>query len=72
MSNHQCDCKAQGPALLPVRYAVVPDSIEGELPQWARPATSDYPHHDGYHYALRAMRRGFIYIYYPHILSWEA
>ncbi|HFT7129101.1 TPA: T6SS effector BTH_I2691 family protein [Klebsiella aerogenes] len=72
MSNHQCDCKAQGPALLPVRYAVVPDSIEGELPQWARPATSDYPHHDGYHYALRAMRRGFIYIYYPHIPSWEA
>lgn len=71
MSNHQCDCMAQGPALLPVRYAVVPDSITGTLPEWAAPLTEDYPKRKGYHYALRALRRGFIYIYYPYSSSWD-
>lgn len=72
MPNHHCDCMAQGPALLPVRYAVVPDSITGTLPEWATPLTEDYPKQKGYHYGLRALRRGFIYIYYPYLSSWEA
>jgi hypothetical protein len=72
MSDHQCDCKAQGPALMPVRYAVVPDSISENLPAWAAPLAEDYPQRQGYHYALRALRRGFIYIYYSWSSSWEA
>lgn len=71
MPNHQCDCMAQGPALLPVRYAVVPDSITETLPEWAAPLTESYPERKGYHYVLRALRRGFIYIYYPYSSSWE-
>ncbi|MDX6018864.1 T6SS effector BTH_I2691 family protein [Scandinavium sp. V105_16] len=72
MADHKCDCLAQGPALLPVRYAVAPDFLPGSLPGWAVSGAQDYPPHDDYHYALRAMRRGFIYIYYPWLSAWEA
>lgn len=37
MKNHKCDCMSQGPALLPVRYAVVPEYIQEALPAWAKP-----------------------------------
>lgn len=72
MADHNCDCLAQGPALMPVRYAVVPDFVPGSLPGWATSGAQDYPAHEHYHYALRAMRRGFIYIYYPWLSAWEA
>ena len=73
MKNHKCDCMSQGPALLPVRYAVVPEHIKGSLPAWAKPGASSYPaESENYHYALRAMRRGYIYIYYPYLTDWEA
>ncbi|QMM55211.1 hypothetical protein HVX06_22005 (plasmid) [Enterobacter sp. RHB15-C17] len=72
MADHNCDCLAQGPALLPVRYAVAPDFVAGSLPGWAASGAQDYPPHENYHYALRAMRRGFIYIYYPWLSAWEA
>jgi uncharacterized short protein YbdD (DUF466 family) len=72
MADHHCDCKTQGPALLPVRYAVVPDHLPGSLPGWAISGTTNYPDHDNYHYALRAMRRGFIYVYYPFMPKWDA
>lgn len=73
MDNHQCDCMSQGPALLPVRYAVVPKKITDNLPEWARSGALIYPpENENYHYALRALRRGFIYIYYPYQRSWEA
>lgn len=71
MKNHKCDCMSQGPALLPVRYAVVPEYIKESLPAWAKPGASSYPaESENYHYALRAMRRG--YIYYPYLTDWEA
>ncbi|MEB0787757.1 hypothetical protein LT989_17550 [Citrobacter portucalensis] len=73
MKNHKCDCMSQGPALLPVRYAVVPEYIKRSLPAWAKPGASSYPaESENYHYALRAMRRGYIYIYYPYLTDWEA
>lgn len=73
MKNHKCDCMSQGPALLPVRYAVVPEYIQEALPAWAKPGASSYPaESENYHYALRAMRRGYIYIYYPYLTDWEA
>ena len=73
MANHKCDCMSQGPALLPVRYAVVPEYIKEPLPAWAKPGASSYPaENENYHYALRAMRRGYIYIYYPYLTDWEA
>ena len=64
---------SQGPALLPVRYAVVPEYIKRSLPAWAKPGASSYPaESENYHYVLRAMRRGYIYIYYPYLTDWEA
>ena len=33
MKNHKCDCMSQGPALLPVRYAVIPEYIKEPLPE---------------------------------------
>lgn len=72
MADHKCDCLARGPALLPVRYAVVPEHLPGSLPDWAAEGAQNYPVHQNYHYALRAMRRGFIYIYYPFLPKWEA
>jgi len=72
MADHHCDCKSQGPALLPVRYVVAPDHQPGSLPGWAASGTKEYPNHENYHYALRAMRRGFLYIYYPFLSKWDA
>ena len=73
MNNHKCDCMSQGPALLPVRYAVIPEYIKEPLPEWATSGVSAYPvENENYHYALRAMRRGYIYIYYPYLTDWEA
>ena len=73
MANHKCDCMSQGPALLPVRYAVIPEYIKEPLPEWATSGVSAYPvENENYHYALRAMRRGYIYIYYPYLTDWEA
>ncbi|MDM3448911.1 T6SS effector BTH_I2691 family protein [Citrobacter sp. Cb027] len=64
---------SQGPALLPVRYAVIPEYIKEPLPEWATSGVSAYPvENENYHYALRAMRRGYIYIYYPYLTDWEA
>ncbi|POV15311.1 hypothetical protein C3429_25420 [Citrobacter braakii] len=73
MKNHKCDCMSQGPALLPVRYVVIPEYIKEPLPEWATSGVSAYPvENENYHYALRAMRRGYIYIYYPYLTDWEA
>ena len=64
---------SQGPALLPVRYVVIPEYIKEPLPEWATSGVSAYPvENENYHYALRAMRRGYIYIYYPYLTDWEA
>ncbi|EYU13217.1 T6SS effector BTH_I2691 family protein [Photorhabdus aegyptia] len=54
-------CESTGPALLPVRYTVVPDDVSETLPVWAE---TPEPESSGYHYALRALRQGFLYVYY--------
>ncbi|AXG44468.1 hypothetical protein J8V43_21120 [Photorhabdus laumondii] len=54
-------CESTGPALLPVRYTVVPDNVSETLPVWAETPEPSAP---GYHYALRALRQGFLYVYY--------
>ncbi|MCW7550832.1 hypothetical protein OO184_23595 [Photorhabdus sp. APURE] len=54
-------CESTGPALLPVRYTVVPDNVSETLPVWAETPEPTAP---GYHYALRALRQGFLYVYY--------
>ncbi|TDB42130.1 T6SS effector BTH_I2691 family protein [Photorhabdus luminescens] len=54
-------CESTGPALLPVRYTVVPDNVSETLPVWAE---TPEPTASGYHYALRALRQGFLYVYY--------
>ena len=56
-------CQSTGPVLMPVRYAVVPDEVSQKLPLWAEPL-QPFPALSGYHYALRAVRQGFIYIFY--------
>ncbi|MCC8457715.1 T6SS effector BTH_I2691 family protein [Photorhabdus aegyptia] len=67
-------CESIGPALLPVRYTVVPDNVSETLPAWAETPEPSAP---GYHYALRALRQGFLYVYYTNAgldepESWDA
>ncbi|TDB47746.1 T6SS effector BTH_I2691 family protein [Photorhabdus luminescens] len=67
-------CESTGPALLPVRYTVVPDNVSETLPAWAEMPEPTVP---GYHYALRALRQGFLYVYYVNAglgerESWDA
>jgi hypothetical protein len=56
-------CQTTGPVLMPLRYAIVPDTIAQQLPAWATPQT-EFPALSGYHYALRTVRQGFIYVFY--------
>lgn len=42
-------CQSTGPALLPARYAVVPDGISASIPGWATPQTA-FPKGEGYSY----------------------
>jgi len=56
-------CQTTGPVLMPLRYAIVPDYITQQLPAWATPH-SPFPALAGYHYALRTVRQGFIYVFY--------
>ncbi|EYU14891.1 T6SS effector BTH_I2691 family protein [Photorhabdus aegyptia] len=67
-------CESTGPALLPVRYTVVPNDVSETLPVWAETPEPSAP---GYHYALRALRQGFLYVYYANSglfepESWDA
>ncbi|MBM1020225.1 hypothetical protein EIC82_03820 [Enterobacter sp. A11] len=56
-------CQKSGPVLMPLRYAIVPDTMTETLPAWATPQTP-FPALSGYHYALRTVRQGFIYVFY--------
>ncbi|MCW7764693.1 T6SS effector BTH_I2691 family protein, partial [Photorhabdus luminescens] len=62
-------CESIGPALLPVRYTVVPDNVSETLPAWAETPEPSAP---GYHYALRALRQGFLYVYYANAGPFES
>ncbi|ELY4574230.1 hypothetical protein SMZ97_001838 [Cronobacter turicensis] len=63
-------CQISGPAILPVRYAVVPAGLSASVPAWAKPDTP-FPTSDGYDYLLRALRQGFVYVYYESNRQWE-
>lgn len=56
-------CQKTGPVLMPLRYAIVPDTLAQALPAWAQPR-QPFPALSGYHYALRTVRQGFIYVFY--------
>ncbi|MEA9393068.1 T6SS effector BTH_I2691 family protein [Acerihabitans sp. TG2] len=64
-------CQPCGPALLPVRYAAIPETILPKLPGWATPETP-LPKSEEYDYGLRAMREGFLYVYYEGNKTWAA
>ncbi|MEA9393586.1 T6SS effector BTH_I2691 family protein [Acerihabitans sp. TG2] len=64
-------CASTGPALLPARYAVVTDNITTGIPSWARPQNC-FPQAKGYDYALRALRQGFVYVFYELSQQWDA
>lgn len=63
-------CQISGPAIIPVRYAVVPAGLSASVPAWAKPDTP-FPTGDGYDYLLRALRQGFVYVYYESNRQWE-
>jgi hypothetical protein len=63
-NNLHCpNCNKSGLAILPVRYAVVPQSVNATLPEPLGNKVSDVKltHHK---YALRALRQGFVYLFY--------
>lgn len=66
MANPLCDdCKASGMAIMPVRYAVVPKTVSPALPGWAgADRVKDVPTGSEFHYALRTLRAGFVYLFY--------
>lgn len=66
MATTLCDdCKASGMAILPVRYAVVPKSVTPALPAWAgAERVKDIAPGSEFHYALRTLRAGFVYLFY--------
>lgn len=62
--NPDCpNCNKTGLAILPVRYAVVPDNVDAALPSSLGNKVTDIKlkHHK---YALRTLRQGFVYLYY--------
>lgn len=61
-----CDqCKANGLPILPVRYAVVPRSVQPALPGWADgQRVKDVALGAEFHYALRTLRAGYVYVFY--------
>jgi hypothetical protein len=66
MATTLCDdCKASGMAILPVRYAVVPKTVTPALPAWAdADRVKNVPTGSDFHYALRTLRAGFVYLFY--------
>ena len=62
--NPECEnCNKSGLAILPVRYAVVPNNADATLPDPLGNKVTDVKlkHHK---YALRTLRKGFIYLFY--------
>jgi hypothetical protein len=61
--NNQC--KTLGLTILPVRYAVVPEYIDTSLPGWAEdPQITGVKLANNEKYALRALRQGYLYLFY--------
>ncbi|EKF1803007.1 T6SS effector BTH_I2691 family protein [Cronobacter sakazakii] len=64
-------CLATGPALVPVRYAVVTDKVQFPLPAWAEPEITFPDEGSGFRYGLRTLRQGFVYVYYEKSRQWD-
>ena len=59
------DCKASGLPILPVRYVPVPNAVKQTLPGWAGgDRVKSVPLGQDFHYALRTLRAGYVYLYY--------
>jgi hypothetical protein len=75
--NPKCpNCNKTGLAILPVRYAVVPSSVNATLPgaMGNKVSSVKLAHHK---YALRTLRQGFVYLYHEKHprgtqIKWEA
>jgi len=61
-----CDnCNAAGLPILPVRYVPVPGSVKQTVPAWASgDRVTGVPLGSEFHYALRTLRAGYVYIFY--------
>lgn len=58
-------CTTKGLTVLPVRYAVVPENIHTALPGWANdPWITGIALGNNEKYALRALRQGYLYVFY--------
>ena len=58
-------CITKGLTVLPVRYAVVPENIHTALPGWANdPCITGIALGNNEKYALRALRQGYLYVFY--------
>ncbi|MCG1031679.1 hypothetical protein J5S76_06765 [Bacillus amyloliquefaciens] len=58
-------CTTKGLTVLPVRYAVVPENINASLPGWANdPLITGVKLANNEKYTLRALRQGYLYVFY--------
>ncbi|WP_062936157.1 T6SS effector BTH_I2691 family protein [Enterobacter bugandensis] len=58
-------CTTKGLTVLPVRYAVVPENINTALPGWAvDPRITGIAPGNNEKYSLRALRQGYLYVFY--------
>ncbi|MDM1706689.1 T6SS effector BTH_I2691 family protein, partial [Enterobacter hormaechei] len=58
-------CITKGLTVLPVRYAVVPENINASLPGWANdPRITGVTLASNEKYTLRALRQGYLYVFY--------
>ncbi|QZS46004.1 hypothetical protein K6966_16055 [Enterobacter cloacae complex sp.] len=58
-------CTTKGLTVLPVRYAVVPENINTGLPEWAKdPCIIGITLGNNEKYTLRALRQGYLYVFY--------
>lgn len=58
-------CSSSGLPILPVRYTVMPTRITPSLPGWAGGnQVTSVPLAGDYHYALRTLRSGYVYLFY--------
>ncbi|AYU94326.1 TPA: T6SS effector BTH_I2691 family protein [Enterobacter hormaechei subsp. xiangfangensis] len=58
-------CTTKGLTVLPVRYAVVPENINASLPGWANdPRITGVTLASNEKYTLRALRQGYLYVFY--------
>ena len=65
MSQDDCkNCHKAGLAILPVRYAVVPDALPNTLPRALKATGVKDLALAKHHYALRTLRQGFLYLFF--------